>query len=73
MSAPQTASYVTYETQRSTFGAQERPVAMSRNFLLIVIGLLAAAIAVVGYMYYQESRSGIDIDIGEDGVTIEAN
>ncbi|WP_276308217.1 hypothetical protein [Roseovarius nitratireducens] len=44
---------------------------MSRNVLYLVIGLLAAGVAVVGYLYYQESQS--DIDIGEHGVTIEGN
>ena len=46
---------------------------MSRNVLYLVIGLLAAGIVVGGYLYYQESRSGIDIEIGEQGVTIEGN
>lgn len=46
---------------------------MSRNTLYLVIGLLVAGVAVVGYMYYQESQSGIDIEIGDDGVKIEGN
>jgi hypothetical protein len=46
---------------------------MSRNVLYLVIGLLAAGVVVVGYLYYQESRSGINIEIGEHGVTIEGN
>ncbi|SON54363.1 hypothetical protein HDIA_0822 [Hartmannibacter diazotrophicus] len=46
---------------------------MSRNVLYLVIGLLAAGVAIVGYLYYRESRSGIDIEIGEHGVTIEGN
>ncbi len=46
---------------------------MSRNALYLVIGLLVAGVVVVGYLYYQESRSGIDIEIGEQGVTIEGN
>lgn len=46
---------------------------MSRNPLYLVIALLAAGILVVGYLYYQESRraSGIEIEIGEHGVSIE--
>lgn len=44
---------------------------MSRNALYLVIGLLAAGVLVVGYLYYQESRSGIEIEIGEHGVSIE--
>ena len=46
---------------------------MNRNALYLVIGLLIAGVAVVGYLYYQESRTGIDIEIGEDGLTIEGN
>ena len=46
---------------------------MSRNALYFVIGLLVAGVVVVGYLYYQESRSGIDIEIGEDGITIDGN
>jgi hypothetical protein len=46
---------------------------MSRNVLYLLIGLLAAGVLVVGYLYYQESRSGIDIEIGEKGITIEGS
>jgi hypothetical protein len=59
--------------QPSAVGARERSVEMSRNALYLVIGLLAAGVVVVGYLYYQESRSGINIEIGEHGVTIEGN
>ena len=46
---------------------------MSRNVLYMVIGLLAAGMGIAGYLYYQESKSGINIEIGEDGVKIEGN
>jgi hypothetical protein len=46
---------------------------MSRSILYIVIGALAVVAATVGYLYYQESRSGIDIKIDEHGVTIDGN
>jgi len=46
---------------------------MSRGALYFVIGLLAAGLVVGGYLYYQESRSGIDIEIGEHGVKIDGN
>ena len=46
---------------------------MSRNALYLLIGLLAVALVVAAYLYYQESRSGIDIQIGEDGIKIEGN
>jgi len=59
--------------ERATSGAPGEAIKMSRNVLYLVIGLLAAGVIVVGYLYYQESRnrSGIEIEIGEHGVTIE--
>ena len=46
---------------------------MSRNLLLMVIGVLAICAVWVGYLYYQERQSGIDIEINEHGVTIDGN
>lgn len=46
---------------------------MNRNALYLLIVILTAAIVVVGYLYYQESRTGIDIEIGDHGVTIQGN
>ncbi len=46
---------------------------MSRSALYLVIGLLAVGMIVVGYLYYQESRTGIDIKIGDQGITIQGN
>ncbi len=46
---------------------------MSRSVLYLVVGLLVAGVLVIGYLYYQESQSGIDIEIGEQGVKIEGN
>lgn len=48
-----------------------RNTKLNRNFLLILIGVLAAIAMVTGYLYYQESQSGIDIKINEDGITID--
>jgi hypothetical protein len=58
---------------RATRGASGAAIKMSRNALYLVIGLLAAGVLVVGYLYYEEnrSRSGIEIEIGEHGVSIE--
>lgn len=56
-----------HATRRAWGGA----IKMSRNALFLVIALLAAVVLVVGYLYYQESRSGIEIEIGEYGVSIE--
>jgi hypothetical protein len=46
---------------------------MSRNLLLILIGMLAVCLIGAGYLYYQESQSGIDIEINEHGITIDGN
>lgn len=59
--------------QPSTVGVRKRWVGMNRNTLYLVIGLLAVGIVVVSYLYYQESRTGIDIKIGEHGVTIDGH
>jgi predicted negative regulator of RcsB-dependent stress response len=46
---------------------------MNRNVLYLIIGVLAVATAVVGYQLYQERQktTGIEINIGERGVSIE--
>ncbi len=46
---------------------------MNRNTLYFVLGLLVAGVAIAGYLYYQESRSGIELKIGGHGVKIEGN
>jgi len=46
---------------------------MSRNFLLLLIGVLTVVAVGKGYLYYQERQSGIDIKINEHGVTIDGN
>jgi hypothetical protein len=46
---------------------------MNRNVAYLVIGALVVAVAVVGYMLYQERQTtgGIDISVGESGISIE--
>ncbi|MDP2355694.1 MAG: hypothetical protein Q8M31_06485 [Beijerinckiaceae bacterium] len=46
---------------------------MSRNTLMVVVGLLAVLIGVIGYQLYQERQktSGIEITIGERGISVE--
>lgn len=51
----------------------ERSNEMSRNALYLVIAILAAGIATVGFMYYQGTRDHLDIQIGEHGVKIQGN
>ncbi len=46
---------------------------MTRNTLYLVIGLLAVGLVVVGYLYYQESQRGVEIKIGDQGISIEGN
>ena len=48
--------------------------AMSRNTLPPVIAILAAGAAILGYMYYQDQQtSGVEIKIGDGGISIEEN
>ncbi|MCT8974669.1 hypothetical protein [Microbaculum marinisediminis] len=45
---------------------------MNRNVLYLVIGVLAVAASVLGYQFYQQqSTTGIQIDVGKEGVSIE--
>ncbi len=45
---------------------------INRNVLYLAIGGLAVATAVLGYWYYQErQKTGIDINIGKSGISIE--
>ena len=46
---------------------------MDRKFLYLLVGLLGAGLIFVGYLYYQESQSGVSIEIGEGGVSIDGN
>ncbi|WP_171904841.1 hypothetical protein [Hoeflea olei] len=48
---------------------------MNRNALYVVIALLVVGVAVIGYQLYQERQkpSGVEIKIGEGGVSIESN
>jgi predicted negative regulator of RcsB-dependent stress response len=46
---------------------------MNRSVLYLIIGALIVAIAVFGYQLYQERQktTGIDINIGKSGISIE--
>lgn len=44
---------------------------MNRNLLLILVGVLAVVAAGASYLYYNERQSGIDIEIGQNGVSID--
>ena len=45
----------------------------NRNILYIVIGALVVATVVFGYQLYQERQktTGIEINVGKDGISIE--
>ena len=46
---------------------------MNCNTLYLVIGALVAVIAIVGYQLYQERQktTGIEINVGKSGISIE--
>jgi len=46
---------------------------MNRNVLFAIIGALAVATAVIGYQLYQERQktSGVEISVGDRGISIE--
>jgi hypothetical protein len=45
---------------------------MNRNVLYLILGGLGAVAVILGYLLYQErQKSGIEINIGEGGVSIE--
>jgi predicted negative regulator of RcsB-dependent stress response len=46
---------------------------MNRNILYLVIGALAVVAVVLGYQIYQERQktTGVEISIGERGISIE--
>ena len=46
---------------------------MNCNVLYLIIGALAVATVVLGYQFYQERQktTGIEIDVGKSGISIE--
>jgi hypothetical protein len=46
---------------------------MNRSVLYLVIGALIVATAAFGYMFYQERQktTGIEINVGKSGISIE--
>lgn len=46
---------------------------MNRNVLYLVIAALVVAASVIGYMLYQERQktTGIEINVGKSGISIE--
>jgi hypothetical protein len=47
---------------------------MNRSGLYLVIAVLALAVIGLGvYVYREETRSGVEIKIGEDGLSVQEN
>jgi RsiW-degrading membrane proteinase PrsW (M82 family) len=46
---------------------------MNHNVLYLIIGALVVAIVVLSYQFYQERQktTGIEIDVGKSGISIE--
>ncbi len=46
---------------------------MDRTGLYLIIGMLVVVMGVVGYLYYQERQktAGVDISVGQSGISIE--
>ncbi len=46
---------------------------MNRNILYLIIGSLAAVVAVLSYQFYQQRQktTGVEISIGERGISLE--
>lgn len=54
------------------YAGASRTNGMNRNIVVMVIGVLAIAVAVLGYQVYQERhKSGVEISIGNSGISIE--
>ena len=46
---------------------------VSRNFLLVVAGVLCVAVGALGYKVYQDNREpkGVQLNIGPSGISVE--
>ncbi len=46
----------------------------NRNGLYLIIGALVAVVAIGGYFFYQERhKSGIDVRVGNGGISVETH
>jgi len=44
---------------------------MKPTYLYLVISLLVVGISIVGFLLYQERQSGLQIQLGKQGLTIQ--
>jgi predicted negative regulator of RcsB-dependent stress response len=48
--------------------------AMKRNNLYLIIGVLAVAVVIVGYLYYREQqKTRLEIKVNDQGLSVETN
>ncbi len=54
-------------------GQDRNPGTMNRNVLYLIIGALAVVAAIFGYQLHQERQktTGIEINVGKSGISIE--
>ena len=60
-------------SERTLLGPQMGHQTTNRNLLYLVIGALVVTTVVLGYQLYQERQktTGIEINVGERGISIE--
>jgi hypothetical protein len=47
---------------------------MNRNSIALIVGVLAVAVAVLGYELYREQhRSGVEINVGQHSISVQKN
>jgi hypothetical protein len=48
---------------------------MNRNGMYLIVGGLAVAVLILGVMLYEEKKSGpgLEVEIGEGGVSVQTN
>ncbi len=46
---------------------------MNRNSTYLIVAVLAAAVIVLGYLYFQERQktSGVEISVGHNSISVE--
>ena len=47
---------------------------MNRNSIALIVGVLAVALAVLGYKLYREQHSsGVEINVGQHSISVQKN
>lgn len=59
---------------RSPIHIKKNSVPVSRNTLYIIIAVLVVGVAIIGFQLYQENqKTGVEINLGENGISIQEN